>query len=145
MGTARIGVARCDPDATMAFPLLTIKAGEKALNELMELIKEYEPIAIYVGLPVGLAGNLTASTQMAIDFGHQILESLNENQIDLKILMVDERLSTVSATNAMQSAGRNSKNSREFIDQAAAVVILEQCLAIEKKSGDFAGRSIEDF
>ena len=145
VGTARIGVARCDPDATMAFPVSTIKAGSEAVSELAGLIAEYEPLAVYIGLPMGLKGNVTASTQMAIDFGKQLHSIFEEKEISLHVAMVDERLSTVSATNSLQAAGRNSKNSREFIDQAAAVVILEQALAIEKSTSKLAGISIEDY
>lgn len=145
MGLARIGIARCDPDATMAFPVSTVKAGPKAIGEIAELITEYEPLAIYIGLPMGLKGNVTASTQMAIEFGKELHNILEEKGIILHIAMVDERLSTVSATNAMQSAGRNAKNSRGFIDQAAAVVILEHALALEKSTQMLAGIKIEDY
>jgi putative Holliday junction resolvase len=46
--------------------------------------------------------------------------------------MIDERLSTVTATKAMQHSGVNAKDTRSKIDMAAAVAILEQGLAIEK-------------
>jgi putative Holliday junction resolvase len=46
--------------------------------------------------------------------------------------MIDERLSTVSATNAMRQSGVNAKDARNKIDMAAAVAILEQGLAIER-------------
>jgi putative Holliday junction resolvase len=46
--------------------------------------------------------------------------------------MVDERLSTVSATTAMRQSGVNAKEARSRVDMAAAVAILEQGLAIEK-------------
>lgn len=144
VGTARIGVARCDPDATMAFPVATIKTGSDSIDQIKDLLVEYNPIAIYIGLPMGLKANSTTSTQMAIDFGQRLQQTLTESGIVLHVGMVDERLSTVSATNAMQSAGRNAKNSRDYIDQAAAVVILEQALAIEKTSENFAGLAIED-
>lgn len=145
MGTARIGVARCDPEATMAFPVATVKAGMNAIAEVTNLVSEYEPVAIYLGLPMGLKGNSTASTQMAIDFGKELHDFIAKQEMIVHLAMVDERLSTVSATSAMQTAGRNSKNSRDFIDQAAAVVILEQALAIEKSSDKYAGQAIESY
>jgi len=46
--------------------------------------------------------------------------------------MIDERLSTVTATNALRQSGINSKDARSKIDMAAAVAILEQGLAIER-------------
>jgi putative Holliday junction resolvase len=46
--------------------------------------------------------------------------------------MIDERLSTVSAANAMRQSGVNAKEARSKIDMAAAVAILEQGIAIDK-------------
>jgi putative Holliday junction resolvase len=46
--------------------------------------------------------------------------------------MIDERLSTVSATNAMRQSGINSKDARSRIDMAAAVAILEQGIALDR-------------
>jgi len=51
---------------------------------------------------------------------------------DLPIRMVDERLSTVSATAKLRSAGKDSRASKEFIDSAAAAEILEAALARER-------------
>jgi putative Holliday junction resolvase len=51
-------------------------------------------------------------------------------------------LSTVSAQRGMHEAGRNVKQSRDAIDQAAAVVILEHALAIERNSGNFVGEEV---
>ena len=51
---------------------------------------------------------------------------------DLPIRMVDERLSTVSATAKLRSAGKDSLASKEFIDSAAAAEILEAALARER-------------
>jgi putative Holliday junction resolvase len=47
--------------------------------------------------------------------------------------MIDERLSTVSAAKQLKDSGMNSRESKSAIDQAAAVAILEQALAIEKR------------
>jgi putative Holliday junction resolvase len=47
--------------------------------------------------------------------------------------MIDERLSTVSAAKQLKDSGMSSRDSKSAIDQAAAVAILEQAIAIEKR------------
>jgi putative Holliday junction resolvase len=47
--------------------------------------------------------------------------------------MVDERLSTVGAAKQLRESGMSTRESKAAIDQAAAVAILEQALAIEKR------------
>lgn len=49
-GDVRIGVAVCDPDGILATPVITLKNNDDHLwEQIDELIKEYEPIHIYVG------------------------------------------------------------------------------------------------
>jgi putative Holliday junction resolvase len=58
--------------------------------------------------------------------------------------MVDERLTTVSASAALRSSGKNSKDGRKVIDQIAATMILEQALSIERNSDRAPGVLIGD-
>jgi putative Holliday junction resolvase len=58
---------------------------------------------------------------------------------DLPIRLVDERLSTAAATRLLQASGRNSRNARSVIDQAAAVGILEQAIEYERSTGSAPG------
>ena len=51
------------------------------------------------------------------------------------VTLIDERLSTVSATRGMRDSGVNTKDARASIDQAAAVEILNFALEIEKNKG----------
>jgi putative Holliday junction resolvase len=51
------------------------------------------------------------------------------------VTLIDERLSTVTATRNMRDSGVNSRDARASIDQAAAVAILNFALEIEKKQG----------
>ncbi|HVD80400.1 MAG TPA: RuvX/YqgF family protein, partial [Propionibacteriaceae bacterium] len=48
-GDARIGVAACDPEGTLAYPLTTVRAGASEIAELVAVVAEYEPIEIIVG------------------------------------------------------------------------------------------------
>jgi putative Holliday junction resolvase len=50
----------------------------------------------------------------------------------MPVRLVDERLSTVTAQRNLREAGRRAKGSRPVIDQAAAVIILQNALDFER-------------
>ena len=58
VGDARIGVASCDPDGILATPVETVPGRDvpAAYRRLGQLIEEYEPIEVVVGLPRSLKG-----------------------------------------------------------------------------------------
>ena len=127
-GDVRIGVAVSDPDSILASPLTTLSSGDpKLFTQISELLTEHEPIAIYVGEPLNLSGQTSSSAQKASAFAEKL-----QTEFGIPVTMIDERLSTVSATSAMRESGVNAKDARSKIDMAAAVAILEQGLAIEK-------------
>ena len=140
VGSVRIGVAKCDRHGMLATPLVTIAAGPSALQEVVSLINEHEAICVYVGKPINLAGETTASTVSALNFAKEL--SLLVKGSAVTVRLIDERLSTVSAQRGMHEAGRSVKQSRDAIDQAAAVVILEHALATERNAGDFVGEEV---
>jgi putative Holliday junction resolvase len=59
------------------------------------------------------------------------------------VRLVDERMTTVTATAGMRAAGVKSKQGRARIDQAAAVVILQSALETEKTSGRPPGETVQ--
>jgi putative Holliday junction resolvase len=140
VGTVRIGVAKCDPEGLLATPLVTVAAGADAVAEIAGLIAEHNAICVYIGKPISLAGKDTASTLSAIDFASDLVTQLGE--LSVSVRLIDERLSTVSAQRGMHEAGRNTKQSRDAIDQAAAVVILEHALASERNAGVLVGEEV---
>ena len=128
-GDVRIGVAVCDPDGILATPVITLKNNDEYLWEQVdELIKEYEPIHIYIGAPKHMSGAASASMLKAEEFKDSIFK-----RSGITCSMVDERLSTVGAAKQLKESGLNSRESKAAIDQAAAVAILEHALAIEKR------------
>ena len=139
VGKARIGVARTDIDATLAVPVETVTRNGNAAEHISEIAREYSADIIYVGLPLSLKGEQTASTQDAVDFATELAQVT-----DATVRLVDERLSTISAAQSLQSAGHTVKSSKGIIDQAAAVVILEQALSIEKSTQTWAGRALDE-
>lgn len=140
VGSVRIGVAKCDPHGMLATPLTTISAGLTALADVAGLVAEHEAICVYVGKPISLAGKDTASTQSAVQFAQELAALLKDSSTEIR--MIDERLSTVSAQRGMQEAGRSVKQSRDAIDQAAAVVILEHALDSERHADGLVGEVV---
>ena len=127
-GDVRIGVAASDPDSILSSPLTTLKTSDKnLLNQIAELIKEIEPVQIFVGNPALLNGKDGAASEKAVLFAEQLREIT-----DLEILMVDERMSTISAARNLRESGKNAKDAKESIDMAAAVGILEFGISLQK-------------
>jgi putative Holliday junction resolvase len=128
-GDVRVGVAVCDPDGILATPVATLKVKDSNFwDQVIALIEEYEPVHIYVGSPKHLSGQSGTSVEKAEVFKNEIAE-----RTSIDCTMIDERLSTVSAAKQLKDSGMNSRESKSAIDQAAAVAILEQALAIEKR------------
>lgn len=128
-GDVRIGVAVCDPDAILATPVVTLRKNDDNLwDQIEELIKQYEPIHIYIGSPKHLSGQSSTSMQKAEDFRNLVFE-----RTGIACSMIDERLSTVGAAKQLRESGLNARESKSAIDQAAAVAILEQAIALEKR------------
>jgi putative Holliday junction resolvase len=117
-------VSRLADDIETATAILTAVAGE----ELLE---------IYVGLPLTMSGTHSASTSDAIALA-KALASVSETPVR----MIDERLTTVSASAALRASGKNSKSGRGVIDQVAATEILEQALSFERNNSELAGQEI---
>jgi len=128
-GDVRIGVAVSDPDSILSSPLTILKTTDKTLvKQISEILADIEPVTIYVGRPALLSGNDGAATEKANTFV-ALLRTIS----DVPIEMIDERMSTISAARNLRDAGRNSKDSKNSIDMAAAVAILDFAIEIEKR------------
>lgn len=138
VGAVRIGVARCDAEQLMSVPVETVPAGPTALSRVADLTVQSAIDVVYVGLPLSLAGQHTASTQAAVAFATELQRLLAPRMVRL----VDERLTSRTAHDRLRAAGRTTKSSRSIVDQAAAMVILDQALAVEKSTGDLAGVAV---
>jgi putative Holliday junction resolvase len=134
VGSARIGLAISE--GTLALPLETLVADAQATTRIQEIASSRDVDVVYVGLPLNLKGEFTASTTKAIEFA-QLLES-----VGLVVRMIDERLTTKSAQNMLQKAGKKVKESREYIDAQAAALILDFALSSER--GNLAGMTLND-
>ena len=127
-GDARIGVAASDQDSILVSPLTTLPAASRnLLKEIAVIFEEISPIQIYVGKPTNLSGVDSTATSKVLNFVED-LKKITETPITL----IDERLSTVSASRSLREAGLDSKKSKSIIDMTAAVAILEFAITIEK-------------
>ena len=128
-GDVRIGVAASDAESIICSPLTTLKSSDKSLlKSITEILLDIQPIQIFVGRPALLSGKDGAATDKALAFA-DLLRGIT----DVEVLMVDERLSTVSAARNLREAGKNAKDSKDSIDMAAAVGILEFAIDLEKR------------
>jgi putative Holliday junction resolvase len=126
VGTVRVGVALSDATGTLASPLETVKRAkdESDLDRLAALVVEHEVTEVVVGEPRHLSGASGASAEDADAYSRALAGRIG----DVPVHRVDERLSTVTAAQSLREAGRDSRAQRSVIDQAAAVVILQQFL-----------------
>ena len=126
VGTVRVGIAMSDATGTLASPLETVKRAkdESDLDRLAALVVEHEVTEVVVGEPRHLSGASGASAEDATAYSRALAGRIG----DVPVHLVDERLSTVTAAQSLREAGRDSRAQRSVIDQAAAVVILQQFL-----------------
>lgn len=141
VGEARIGVAASDPDGLLATPVETVPGRDVtgARRRLAELVTEYEPLEVVVGLPRSLNGREGPAAAKTRTFAEQLARAI----APVPVRMVDERLSTVTAAQGMRASGVSAKKGRARIDQAAAVVILQSALETERTSGRPPGQCVE--
>lgn len=140
VGKARIGVARSDLHGMLASPVETVPRdleGAGHLPRLLELIREHEAIEVLVGLPLAMSGRETASTADARLVAEQLADAS-----PAPVRLVDERLSTVTASAQLRASGRRPSRSRDRIDQLAAVVILQNALEAERTTGRAPGSPV---
>lgn len=127
-GDVRIGVAVCDADGILSTPLDHLISKDPGLmTAISRLCDEYEPAKVYVGLPLNLSGEESASSKKAKAFAAAI-----SKVVTCPVEMVDERLTTSSASAALSQAGVTAKDQRKRIDSQSAVMILEFGLAKDR-------------
>jgi putative Holliday junction resolvase len=126
VGTVRVGLALSDLTGTLASPLETLNRAKNDadLDRLAALVVEHEVTEVVVGEPVHLSGASGASAEDAGNYAQELADRIP----DVPVILIDERLSTVTAASHLREGGIDSRKQRAVIDQAAAVVILQQFL-----------------
>ncbi|MDV5144409.1 MULTISPECIES: Holliday junction resolvase RuvX [Streptomyces] len=141
VGDARIGVASCDPDGILATPVETVPGRDvpAAHRRLRQIVEEYEPIEVVVGLPRSLNGREGPAATKVRAFAREMAKGI----APVPVRLVDERMTTVTATQGLRASGVKAKKGRSVIDQAAAVIILQAALESERVSGNPPGEGVE--
>lgn len=152
VGKARIGVARSDVHGMLATPLETVDRDPRDFGDVRRILaiaNELEAMELVVGLPLGMSGHRTPSTEDAQGFAETLAGAMSDASIraggentPVGVRLVDERLSTVTAQGQLRQAGKKTKQTRNIIDQAAAVVILQHALDYERARGEAPGTVI---
>lgn len=126
VGTKTIGVAASDLMMMIAGGVETIRrtSPQKDFERLTQLVKEYEVDTLVVGYPKNMNGSVGERAQMCEAFA----EELRQHFPDVKVVLWDERLSTVAAEKVLVDADMRRKKRRQVIDMMAAVVILQNYL-----------------
>jgi putative Holliday junction resolvase len=149
VGSVRVGVARTDPDGVLAVPVATlarpkaVAAPRTDLTGLADLVAEYEPLEVVVGLPLALDGTEGPAAQAVRAYVADLTRVLAERGNRVPVRLVDERMSTAQATRGLQAAGRDSRTGRAVVDQAAAVIIVQSALDAERATGAPPGALID--
>jgi putative Holliday junction resolvase len=129
LGARRIGIAVTDSAGTMALPRTTlVRSGdaERDRRRLVELVVEEEAVVVVVGLPLSLDGTRGRAAAEAEAEAEALSFLLVDHHVD--VVLFDERLTTVSAHQALAAGGTRSRQRRSVVDRAAATVMLSAWL-----------------
>jgi putative Holliday junction resolvase len=138
VGDVRVGLSACDPSGLIATPLETIRRGDDDLSAIRDHVVEQDAVEVVVGLPRSLSGSEGPAAAKAREFAAELAAVL-----PVAVRLCDERLSTVTAEAQLRAGGRKGKKRRAVVDQAAAVVILQNALDTERSTGHPPGELVE--
>lgn len=126
LGSRRVGVAVSDPTGTLASPHLVLpRSGDMAGDHrrLAEIVAELGAERVVVGMPLSLDGG-SGPAALAAAAEADALAAV----VGVPVETSDERLTTVSAQQALRAGGTKARNQRAVIDKAAAAVLLQSWL-----------------
>ena len=127
-GTVTVGVAISDALKITAQGIETIRRKEenklrRTLARIEELVKAYEVDTIVVGLPKNMNNTMGERANKSVEFADMV-----RRRTGVEVVMWDERLTTVTAHNAMLEADISRKKRYDVVDKVAAVIILQNYL-----------------
>jgi putative Holliday junction resolvase len=122
-GRARIGVAISDELQMLAHPLETIPANEEPASRVAEIVREKQVDHVVAGIPRQMNGQIGTAATEVLDFVEKLRAIL-----PCPVVTWDERLTTVAAHRALRDAGKKTRDTRGYVDQVAAQMILQTYL-----------------
>ncbi|MEY2542828.1 MAG: putative pre6S rRNA nuclease [Verrucomicrobiota bacterium] len=134
-GRVRIGLAISDELHLLAHPLETIPANKDSGKRIAEIVRERKVNKVVVGIPRRMSGDIGTAAKEALEFATKLRERL-----PCDVETWDERLTTVAANRALRDAGKKTRQTREFVDQVAAQMILQGYL--DRQNGGISAHEI---
>ena len=124
-GSKTVGVAVSDPLGLTAQAVETIWRKQEnhlrqTLARLDELATEYQVERIVLGYPKNMNNTIGERAEKALEF-----QQMLEKRTGLQVIMWDERLTTVEANRTLMEASVRRENRKKYLDQLAAVFILQ--------------------
>ncbi|PYJ25216.1 MAG: Holliday junction resolvase RuvX [Verrucomicrobia bacterium] len=119
-GRVRIGAAISDDLQLLAHPLETIPADKHTTSRVAEIVREKEVDHVVVGIPRQMSGGIGVAANDVLRFVEK-LRAL----VPCPVVTWDERLSTAAAERALRDAGKKTRQTRGYVDQVAAQIILQ--------------------
>ena len=126
IGSVTVGVSLSDGLKMIASSYTVIRyeqENEELFQKIVDIIKKEEVDEVIVGMPYHMNGDFSLGCERTRRFEEQI-----KKLIDIKIVEVDERMSTVTAQNALLSFDVSRKKRKHVVDKVAATVILQSYL-----------------
>lgn len=131
LGTRTLGISMSDITHTIATSYKTLRFDEGDYDSLIEplnqIINDYNIEKIVLGLPKNMNNSIGERALTTLAFKDKI-----EHELKIEVVMQDERLSTVEATNYMIQADMSRKKRKKKVDALAANIILQTYLDKEK-------------
>jgi len=121
-GEQRIGIAVGEHMLASANPLTTIcsESNDVRFEVIGKLIDEWQPKLLVVGLPLNVDGSAHSMTQLCKKFARRL-----NGRFNLPVMLVDERYSSIEASEKLNAAGIKGRAQKERLDQVAAQGILQ--------------------
>jgi putative Holliday junction resolvase len=121
VGTKTIGIALCDAGWTIASPAETIRRAKFSVDRavLRDLFARQTVRGLVIGLPLSLDGTDSPRTQSVRAFARNLAD------LELPILLWDERWSTAAVTRTLIAADASRARRAELVDKLAAAYILQ--------------------
>ena len=129
-GDTRTGIAVCDKGEILASPVtvLTQKNSGLLSAEIADIAREKRAELIVVGLPK----NMDGTEGVRAEKSRRLSQEINK-KTGLECVMWDERLTTVSAHNELNTTNTRGKKRKAVVDAVAAVLILQSYIDYRKK------------
>lgn len=128
-GDVRIGIALSDPLCIISSPFEVYqnKGQDDAIRHLCELIKQQNVSLVAFGLPVNMDGSLGERALLHKEIGKKL-----EQASGVKVVFVDERLTSAEAEDMLIASGVRRERRKEVIDKISAQIILQTYMNSKK-------------